>query len=788
VANLGYKGSGLAKADETKWRLLKKDTRTVSKKIYDFFESPKRAALFILLLAVSSFFFYQISDLLLLFSMIIFHRGSTRKIMLPCRLPKRSQLLDYNDPKPGPGNKPNKARGIYFYGNDLTTQEEIWFSNEDMRTHTLMLGTTGCGKTEAMISIAYNALVQGSGFIYVDGKGDNTLFAKIFALARSLGREDDILLINFMTGARDIIGPQKTRLSNTLNPFSAGSSGMLAQLVVSLMPASSRTPDGEMWKGRAIAFIEALMKVLVYARDQGYILLDANIIREYFELGYLETIVVDKVLPRKGEEPVSLADAPPVVLEPLESYLKNLPGYDKTKKGNQVSQVLEQHGFITMQLIRVFTSLADTYGHILRTNLAEVDFKDVVLNRRILIVLLPALEKSPPELANLGKIIIASLKSMMASGLGESVEGAYKDLITRKPTNAPTPFLCILDEYGYYAVPGFAIVPAQARSLGFSVIFAGQDLAAFRRGSKEETETIWANTTIKMAMRLEENSSIKDISEMAGRTYVALDKQFVSQGEALVFHYRPKSAPAMELRARITQGDLRKQRVGEVHIIFKKNVVRARTFFLDPPEVKKLRLNHFLRIEKPPEKKLAELDNLIRHFERLVKENDLVCEKPEENADINFVAQVFEEDASPTLIEKGVAALMAIHDREARPAIEGEMEIGEGEEAPVLLEDRIHVFSKASLLELTKSFVGEESWENFSDALLHPKESRQYIEYTERLAGKSESYSIKIANELIKDMELATHYPPDILTKVEASEIMTSLESIIKSLQNMKKE
>ncbi len=71
------------------------------------------------------------------------------------------------------------------------------------------------------------------------------------------------------------------------------------------------------------------------------------------------------------------------------------------KKENKVRQVREQHGFITMQLTRVFGSLADTYGHIIRTNLAEVDLKDVVLNRRILVVLLPALEKSPEELSNL---------------------------------------------------------------------------------------------------------------------------------------------------------------------------------------------------------------------------------------------------------------------------------------------------------------------------------------------------------------------------------------------------
>ncbi|HRE32168.1 MAG TPA: phosphoesterase, partial [Candidatus Berkiella sp.] len=77
-------------------------------------------------------------------------------------------------------------------------------------------------------------------------------------------------------------------------------------------------------------------------------------------------------------------------------------------------------------------------------------------------------EKSPEELSNLGKIIIASLKAMMAAGLGDEVEGDYRDVILRKPTNSPTPYVCIMDEYGYYAVPGFAVVPAQARSLGFS--------------------------------------------------------------------------------------------------------------------------------------------------------------------------------------------------------------------------------------------------------------------------------------------------------------------------------
>ncbi len=178
------------------------------------------------------------------------------------------------------------------------------------------------------------------------------------------------------------------------------------------------------------------MKVLVYMRDQGKILLDANTIRNYFDLQRIEAIAMDRMFPRDKQEPVSLSETPDLILEPITNYVANLPGYDRSKKGKQGSQVLEQHGFITMQLTRVFGQLADTYSHIIRTNLAEVDLKDVVLNRRVLVVLLPALEKSPDELSALGKVIISSLKAMMAAGLGDAVEGTYREVITRKPTNA----------------------------------------------------------------------------------------------------------------------------------------------------------------------------------------------------------------------------------------------------------------------------------------------------------------------------------------------------------------
>ena len=71
---------------------------------------------------------------------------------LPFRMPQRSKAIDYNDPLPG-SNKPRKARGISFFGNRKSDNEELWFNNDDMRTHVLIFGSTGSGKTEALISL-----------------------------------------------------------------------------------------------------------------------------------------------------------------------------------------------------------------------------------------------------------------------------------------------------------------------------------------------------------------------------------------------------------------------------------------------------------------------------------------------------------------------------------------------------------------------------------------------------------------------------------------------------------
>lgn len=558
-----------------------KDTRTGSEKFFANLKTSSGAGHFLIIAAALALVLSPVWELVLIAMVFywLFMRGHYQ--ILPFALPQTSGLLDAKNPKPG-RTDPAPATGIGFFGNDLRNKNELWFTKSDMTTHIILFGATGAGKTEALVSLASNALVMGSGFVYVDGKGDNSLWERIFALARFFGREDDLLIINYMTGNRDVFGPQKIKLSNTMNPFSTGSSGGLTDMIVSLMDDSGG--GGDMWKGRAMSLIGAIMMALVVLRDNKQILLDVNKIREYLILENIEGLV-------------SLRDMPPIVIQSLKSYLRSIPGYLEGQ-AKQSEEVYNQHGYLQMQFTRIMGSLADAYGYIFRTNLGEVDFWDVVVNRRILVVLLPALEKSEAELSNLGKIIVACLKQMMASGLGTSLEGNRREMFDAKPTNSPSPFLCILDEYGYYAVKGAAVMAAQSRSLNFSMIYAGQDYPAFEKVSREEAASTLSNCNTKIIMKMEDPDRTYDIArKSAGEVMVAtVSGQEKKEGSD---SYSARRDMSFQSRERLHLLDLKEQLPGQAHIIFRSELVRAQMYYADLPKAAQFQVNHFLPIKAP---------------------------------------------------------------------------------------------------------------------------------------------------------------------------------------------
>lgn len=618
--------SGLDTSREVSLNHIFRDVGSFGQRTRKFLSSGENAAMLMGGFAGVAIGMPAISELAFLCATGIglYSMGVQKKNGLPMQVPMSANILDPKEIDLGT-KKATKGKGIVYIGNDRKTGEEIWLTDTQARTHMMFLGTTGSGKTEFLISVAFNALIHGSGLIYVDGKADNSLYGKLYSMARFMGREDDVLLINFQTGAKDIFGAQPRKMSNTLNPFAVGSSGMLTQLVVGLMSGGKEGGKSDVWENRAISFVEALLKPLVYLRDRYGLLLDVEVIRNYFNLEPLAALLTDNMEKTKNDfnADVWVEKKNPrfpgigYALSGLAAYMDNLPGINWAKPmSKQESVVSEQHGYITMQLIRTFNSLADTYGYIMKTPLAEIDFLDVFINRRILVVLLPALEKSPPELTNLGRIIVASIKSVMAVGLGADVEGDWSKVIDAKPTTSPSPYMCILDEYGYYAVEGFAVVPAQARSLGFSAIFAGQDLPAFEKASKPEAESTLANTTTKFCGKLECTKTFEYFKSVAGEAFYSRTGGFNNTATSILSHaYLDNQSAQIEKMSRISDSDMRSQISGEWHMFFAERIVRINSFFSNPKKVKKLRTNHFIPVAPPSDeaaRKIAEVRKRLK--------------------------------------------------------------------------------------------------------------------------------------------------------------------------------
>lgn len=70
-------------------------------------------------------------------------------------------------------------------GTDMQTGKPIYLHDGDANLHTLIVGTTGSGKTTAVCNILQSAIDRRQPTFYVDGKGDLALASKVAAYAKS---------------------------------------------------------------------------------------------------------------------------------------------------------------------------------------------------------------------------------------------------------------------------------------------------------------------------------------------------------------------------------------------------------------------------------------------------------------------------------------------------------------------------------------------------------------------------------------------------------------------------
>ena len=131
---------------------------------------------------------------------------------------------------------------------------------------------------------------------------------------------------------------------------------------------------------------------------------------------------------------------------------------------------------------------------------------------------------------------------------------------------------------------------------GFSVVFAGQDLPAFQKASKEEAMSIGANTNIKICMKLEDPLETWEFfAKTAGESYVMHTGGYQSDARSVMSHYKDSQSAQLEKRSRVDLLDLKDQRPGEATMFFQSKIVRARMFYANPKMAKRIRHQSILK-------------------------------------------------------------------------------------------------------------------------------------------------------------------------------------------------
>lgn len=508
-----------------------KVTRIYKSPIVAFFElfQGKKLGYTLVFFGCASFFLPTIGKVFFLFFLVLASIFRVPLSTLPLNMPIHAkQRKDPHNIVPSvTGRTIGNSEGIGYMGITRHTKQEVWITSDKMRRHLLYLSTTGGGKSVTLLTYSISlALVMGSGYSYTDGKAQLDLAVDHASSCLRFNRALDFLCISYIMGGVDIWIDDGVQKTNSFNFYATASYSEVSEVNIALLDG-----DNDVWAKRAESFISALSKVLVYMRDHGEIELS---VESY--LPYLNLESVGKLAGR--------ADIPDIAASQLRGFIRTIPGINETHyktilQGGTVQSttVYDQFGFVTMQIIPLMNMLAGDYSHIFRSLQGQVSMKDCVINRRVLLILLPALEKSMPTLANLGRITLAAQKSMMGSSLGNRFEGNVHKNLNTSATSALSPYPSFNDEVGYYFVEGTALAAAQSRSLWMMMIYCGQDLPALRRLSEiasKETDSVIGNTVTKMGGFLQDNESVEMFRKQMGEAFTSeIDRMDIDKDGAL---------------------------------------------------------------------------------------------------------------------------------------------------------------------------------------------------------------------------------------------------------------
>lgn len=497
----------------------------------------------------------------------------------------------------------SRAAGILYTGylRGKDAGRELWLSMDDLCRHVLMFGTTGAGKTETLLSWVLNALCWGKGVILSDHKAQNDVALAMMSMARRFGREDDLRLMNFITGGRsraqelleDVKGRPQT---NTTSVFGIAQETYTINLMDSMLPKTGSS--GGDWQEKARSMNQALVTALIYKCRREGTVMSQRTIQSHLPLRKIAGLYIQAVEEQWHEE----------IRVVLENYLSTLAGFDMDKVATPSEwdpEANRQHGYLMQQYTRMLSLFNDTYGHVFAHDAGDIDLRDVVHNDRILVVLVPALELSATESSTLGRLYQSQLAMILSQDLGEKLEGRPQDNMKVRKFKDRFPLLWIIDEVGAGYSEKVGELATQIRSLGYCLLLAGQEVQRLKTAAGDAVWTLVANMGTRITGKIMDPKDTLEILQlMAGTEYRAHMSALVQQGSILGNGVSDDPRLQVSEKKKVDVEEVQALQEGEHITLFKGQVVRSSSLYINDADKfsqADVRINRFVEVNPPGE-------------------------------------------------------------------------------------------------------------------------------------------------------------------------------------------
>lgn len=509
---------------------------------------------------------------------------------LPNVLPRTAKhKVDPHNPLPG-GAQLGPPSGDMYLGVERQTKKQVWFKFNDWLRHGLITGTTGSGKTELLIAIAYNFLCAGgSGLMFADPKGDPKAALKLAWIAKRFGREDDLLICNYISPENLDVGILDYQATNTSNPTQTGNAKEVANMLTSLLP-KNEGGNNAVFADNAITLAQVLSRCLVDLRDKDELTLSWGVFRDHLNLPAC----------------IELARHPSLDIEArreLELFVYGIAGVSRTKGAHdQVQTAYDQFGYFASYCQRGLATLTGSFGYIYDCKYGDFSYDDVVNRQRILLTVLPSLQSTQDEMSLLGRIDLFGKKQALAEGLAKRLEGSGNQVQRDQPEVDGVPSLNIMDEYKYISVPGMSVAATQGRSLGWASLVGVQSYAGLCVDGEAEADEWLENTSTKLIGSAQGDSTFDKINSIVGQEFVARSEGRTQTG-AWFAGTADKMSLSYEKQDILDIRDIRAQIEGEFTLIVRDREIRMHTLYVDTTSKEQshqsLLMNSFIDLPPP---------------------------------------------------------------------------------------------------------------------------------------------------------------------------------------------